>query len=149
MMTASVICRINTTVETLMTDLYCRIERNQDKTSTLSQRLCPWTRIPAGVTQSRLLITIHTYITITAYMFPDFMSHDQEIITQETWQSFNKSFTSGTGTCRFGLLLRGQWFTDFVKMQARLYFQNQPAKDLSENPSVYFSTDCLSGAFHQ
>lgn len=77
------ICRINTTVKTLMTDLYCRIERNQDKTSTLSQRFCPRTQILAGATKSRLLISIHTYITIPADVFPDFMSHDREIITQE------------------------------------------------------------------
>lgn len=83
MMTVRIICRINTTVKTLTLMIYCRIERNQDNTSTLSLSFRPWTQILAGATESRLLIPIHTYITITAYMFPDFMSHNREIITQE------------------------------------------------------------------
>lgn len=129
-MTVSITCRINTRVKTLtlMTDLYCRIERNQDKTSALSLSFCPWTQILAGATKSRLLIPIHTYITIISYMFPDFMSHDREIITQEmenitcggsvakgrglapaeTLQSFNKSFTSGPERAGLAFLLRGQ-----------------------------------------
>lgn len=58
----------------------------------------------------------------------------------EMQESFYKSFTSGHECAGLAPLLHCQWFTCFVQLHVRLYFQSKPTEDMSARhffPYIY------------